>query len=40
MAAAAAMILDFDKKGRLIGSEVLGPREALPQGFLDEAERI
>jgi uncharacterized protein YuzE len=34
------IVLDFDKKGRLIGIEVLDATQALPQGFLDRAERI
>ena len=34
------IILDFDKKGRLIGIEVLDAMRGLPQGFLDSAERI
>lgn len=30
--------LDFDRAGRLIGIEVFSAREALPEGFLDDAE--
>ncbi|MDX6481915.1 MAG: hypothetical protein QOG85_2425 [Gaiellaceae bacterium] len=33
-------ILDFDKKGRLIGIEILDATKALPPGLLDKAERI
>jgi uncharacterized protein YuzE len=32
--------LDFDKKGRLIGIEVLDATQALPPELLDHAERI
>jgi uncharacterized protein YuzE len=32
--------LDFDKKGRRIGIEVLDATRALPQQVLDSAERI
>jgi uncharacterized protein YuzE len=32
--------LDFDKKGRLIGIEVLDATRALPQEVLDAAQRI
>jgi uncharacterized protein YuzE len=34
------VILDFDKRGRLIGVEILNATAALPEGFLDQAERI
>ena len=34
------IVLDFDKKGRLIGIEVLDATRALPQEVLDAAERI
>ena len=30
--------LDFDRAGRLIGLEVFSAREALPDGFLGDAE--
>jgi uncharacterized protein YuzE len=33
-------VLDFDRKGRLIGIEVVGATQALPRAFLDRAERI
>jgi uncharacterized protein YuzE len=33
------VVLDFDKKGRLIGIEVMAATRTLPQGFLDDAER-
>jgi uncharacterized protein YuzE len=34
------IVLDFDKKGRLIGVEVLDATRALPQELLDRAERL
>jgi uncharacterized protein YuzE len=34
------IVLDFDKKGRLIGIEVLDATRALPQEVLDHAERL
>lgn len=33
------VILDFDAEGTLIGIEVLGAKEGLPQELLDHAER-
>jgi uncharacterized protein YuzE len=32
--------LDFDTEGRVIGIEVLGARQKLPQYLLDAAERL
>jgi uncharacterized protein YuzE len=34
------IVLDFDKKGRLIGIEVLGATRVLPEGILRKAERL
>ena len=34
------IVLDFDKKGRLIGIEVLDATRALPEAVLRGAERI
>jgi uncharacterized protein YuzE len=34
------IVLDFDKKGRLIGIEVLDATRALPQEVLEHAERL
>ena len=34
------IVLDFDKKGRLLGVEVLGARSLLKPGTLARAKRI
>jgi uncharacterized protein YuzE len=34
------IIMDFDKKGRLIGIEVLDATRALPNEVLEAAERV
>lgn len=34
------VVLDFDRMGRLIGIEVMDATKTLPQGFLEDAERI
>ena len=34
------IVLDVDKKGRLLGIEVLEATRVLPQELLDEAQRI
>ena len=38
--ASGMIVLDLDKKGRLIGIEVMGATKALPQELLDAAERL
>ena len=37
---AGEIVLDFDKKGRLLGVEVLGARSLLKPGTLARAKRI
>jgi uncharacterized protein YuzE len=37
MEAAGKVILDFDRDGRLIGIDVLGARNGLPEGLVNSA---
>jgi len=34
------LILDFDKRGRLVGIEVMNAKRALPEPLIHEAKRI